>query len=422
MSTRHRCPSCGHRDKSFSRYIDSETGEYLADKVGRCNREEKCGYHYKPKQYFEDNRIFPSRGTNSNASQSALPKPLPTSYIPNEVFRKSLSHYHDNNFFTFLSGRFGKEIAQSLVQKYFIGTSKLWPGAVVFWQVDIENKVRTGKIMLYAPETGKRVKEPKARINWAHKALKIADFQLKQCPFGEHLLVDNCKPIGIVESEKTAIISSVYFPKFTWLACGSLSHLNQNLFTSLIGRNVVLFPDLGAYAKWSLKAEEFSHLASIRVSDLLEKRATVEEHVDGLDLADYLLKFSHEQFLGIPNDFKNESEGVYPYNGAHDSNKSTTSDIVTYEASPIRAGISPGTGNNPNTATISEHAIELINFFKTTELPKTSIKLGQHGVIANVEQFVQSHIEVVNKHHSNPTFASFMARLELLREILIGGS
>lgn len=419
MSTRHRCPKCGHRDKSFSRYIDSETGEYLADNVGRCNREEKCGYHYKPKQYFENNRIFLPRGISNNTSQSSLPKPLPTSYIPIEVYHKSLSRYHANNFFTFLSGRFGKEIAQNLVAKYCIGTSKLWPGAAVFWQVDVENKVRTGKIMLYSPDTGKRVKEPIARISWAHKALKLQDFQLKQCPYGEHLLIDKAKPVGIVESEKTAIISSVYFPKFTWLACGSLSHLNHNLFTSLIGRNVVLFPDLGAYDKWTLKAEEFSHLANIQVSDLLEKRATDKELGDGLDLADYLLKFNHEEFLGIPNDSKNESEGFHPYNGANDSNKITTSDIVTYEASPIRAGFSPGTGENHSSAPAPHGVTELLNFFKTTQLPNSTIQLGKHGIISDVPQFVESHIAVVNRHSNNPTFGAFISRLELLRQILV---
>ena len=38
------------------------------------------------------------------------------------------------------------------------------PGAVVFWQIDRDNNIRTGKIMEYNPETGKR----SGLINWVH--------------------------------------------------------------------------------------------------------------------------------------------------------------------------------------------------------------------------------------------------------------
>ncbi len=57
MNTRYRCPDCQQRDKTFSLYIDTETGEHIHSRVGRCNRESNCGYHYTPKQYFQDNNI-----------------------------------------------------------------------------------------------------------------------------------------------------------------------------------------------------------------------------------------------------------------------------------------------------------------------------------------------------------------------------
>ena len=53
--TRHVCPQC-HRKQSFTRYIDTHNNnEYINDNVGKCNRLDKCGYHYTPKQYFTDN-------------------------------------------------------------------------------------------------------------------------------------------------------------------------------------------------------------------------------------------------------------------------------------------------------------------------------------------------------------------------------
>lgn len=45
-SKKHRCPNCDK--KRFVRYIDTQTGEYLPEQHGRCDRESKCGYHSAP--------------------------------------------------------------------------------------------------------------------------------------------------------------------------------------------------------------------------------------------------------------------------------------------------------------------------------------------------------------------------------------
>ena len=56
--------------------------------------------------------------------------------------------------------------------------------------------------MLYSPTTGKRVKNLELPVYWVHKAIKQPEFELRQCLFGSHLLIDKTKPIAIVESEK----------------------------------------------------------------------------------------------------------------------------------------------------------------------------------------------------------------------------
>ena len=53
-STRHVCPQCG-RKNVFTCYIDTYNNIYINDIVGKCNRLDKCGYHYTPHQYFTDN-------------------------------------------------------------------------------------------------------------------------------------------------------------------------------------------------------------------------------------------------------------------------------------------------------------------------------------------------------------------------------
>ena len=67
-STRYRCPQCG-RKGTFSRYIDTYNNNiYISDNVGICNRIDKCGYHYTPKQYFTDNPWKRDDATTNNGS------------------------------------------------------------------------------------------------------------------------------------------------------------------------------------------------------------------------------------------------------------------------------------------------------------------------------------------------------------------
>ena len=66
--------------------------------------------------------------------------------------------------------------------------------------------------MCYNAETGHRVKGPQAFVSWAHSELKLHDFRLKQCLFGEHLLKNSSSPVMLVESEKTAVVMSHFSP------------------------------------------------------------------------------------------------------------------------------------------------------------------------------------------------------------------
>ena len=125
-----------------------------------------------------------------------------------------------------------------------------------------------------------------------HTTLKLPDFHLSQCLFGEHLLRDTAKMVAIVESEKTAIIASVYLPKFIWLACGGSEGLNPDKCKCLKGRKVVLYPDIGMFDKWLRTICE-----RVSVSNLIETAATDSEWKAGFDLGDYLIRFSPSEFI-----------------------------------------------------------------------------------------------------------------------------
>jgi rubredoxin len=94
IATRYRCPQCGV-NKVFARYIDNETGEQLADHVGRCNRDDKCAYHYTPKEYFADNNITFENKTDTVKGYKQTPKPQQKperepSFIDTKYFKQSL--------------------------------------------------------------------------------------------------------------------------------------------------------------------------------------------------------------------------------------------------------------------------------------------------------------------------------------------
>lgn len=300
ISTRYACPSCGKRE--FARYIDTETRQYVNAKVGRCNRQDKCGYHYTPMQYFRDNNtsldaLSPFGPKKLSGSLVVVPQLRSVSCIPFKVFKDSMTNHLSNHFVKFLLDLFGVEVTQKLISRYFIGTSAHWDGATVFWQIDVKGRVRSGKIMLYNPITGKRVKGEPNYITWVHSLLKQPEFELRQCLFGEHLLRGNTYPVALVESEKTAVIASVYLPNLIWLAVGGLNNFNADKCAILAGRKIILYPDLGAFEKWSQIAKSLSRLAVFTVSTLLEQKATNAERQQGLDLADFLIRFNYLDFV-----------------------------------------------------------------------------------------------------------------------------
>ena len=309
-SKKYKCPRCGQ--KRYVRYIDSETNMYLPYEYGRCDRENNCAYHLNP---YQDG--FNRQKTSKKRKGSKQPFSYHTvsdkdvvasikSTVDYTVLANTRNNYESNNLVQWLLKQFDLVTVQSLIANYHIGTSNHWKGASIFWQIDFSGKIRGGKVMLYDAKTGRRVKEPTNHITWIHSVMGLSDFKLNQCLFGEHLLNQNPdKLVGVVESEKTCLIATTFFPDLIWLATGGLSQLSAEKCKNLKGRRVVLFPDLGAFDKWLEKAEMLEKKVPglvIKVSRLLEDRAHSEEKSKGLDLADYLIRFDHRSFIGEDQD------------------------------------------------------------------------------------------------------------------------
>jgi hypothetical protein len=331
MATRHTCPNCKVK-KSFTLYLDGNTDQPIHPTVGICNRAIKCGYHYPPRQYFADHpelwknvsKIYRSKSTNTPVSSQSKnssskctntrsqstnkrpkrcynTKPQPSfavppkmDLIPFKYVKESVSY--KSNFVKFLCNHFPKENIKKVIENYGLGATS--NGSVIFWQIDIKGNVRTGKIMQYNPDTGKRIKHKSGAINWVHNILKRRDpnytnFNLDQCYFGEHLLkfYPN-KTIAIVEAEKTAVIASMIFDNYNWLAAGNLNGLNIEKSKVLRDKHVILFPDAGCYQRWTKKSMQIKSevFCKIETSHLIENHATADQTTDGYDIADYIIE------------------------------------------------------------------------------------------------------------------------------------
>lgn len=269
IKTRHTCPACGHKHE-FARYVDAE-GNYLFDHVGRCNRQSKCGYWLTAKQYLRDNPTAVKQSHKQPIPQ--VPKKI--EYISPDILQATLKAYDKNSFVIYLHTLFDSETVQRLVDTYGLGTTK--DGSCIFWQVDDKCNVRTGQATRYS-ENGHRIK---GTNRFVHTKLGVKN--VEQCLFGLHLLVIGDQlPIGLVESEKTAVIMAGKLPAYIWMATSGIQ--NTSKAYALRGRKVVAFPDGDAYLEWTDSLAPYG----FRVSSALQKYLTEDEQEEGKDLADFV--------------------------------------------------------------------------------------------------------------------------------------
>src|SRR5690242_302718 len=113
------CPQCQQRRLVL--YRVSGTGDLLANIVGRCDREDNCGYHLTPKEYFKANTDrFPAART-TQVTANEISKPI--AFLPFDLMDRSVSKHKHCDLYPFLEALFRKEIAERLCQDYFIGSN-----------------------------------------------------------------------------------------------------------------------------------------------------------------------------------------------------------------------------------------------------------------------------------------------------------
>ena len=186
--------------------------------------------------------------------------------------------------------------------RYRLGCTK--DGGVIFWQIDEQQRVHTGKIMYYQPDCHR---DKQHNPTWVHSLMKSQlpqKYEFHPCLFGQHLLTSDLghqpSAVCIVESEKSAVILSEKCPDFIWLSCGGLQMFKPELLAPLVNYKVIIFPDTDetgeAFKAWAQVALEAHRLYKfrypLRVSHLLEDHATPNQKQRKIDLVDFLYENS----------------------------------------------------------------------------------------------------------------------------------
>ena len=333
------CPECGK--KSFVRYVDTYTGNYLPPEYGRCDRESKCAYHLNPylDGYLETISKEPNVTGTTEVSYGKQKyiysqyRPLnpsktfseqKTVYFDVETFKQTLKPegYEKNTFIQNLLSevRFPFQVDEvtRVIELYRLGTitEGYRVGAVTFPFIDLEGNIRTVQVKEF--DTGNHttgtdflhsilekncIRNKETFPDWL-KAYAKNDKKVS-CLFGEHLLKKfPFHPVALVEAPKTAVYGSLYFgfpeensQNLIWLAVYNKSSFSFDKLKVLQGREVYVFPDVSkdgsTFSEWETKARKIERElsgTSFIFSDLLERLASGNDKNKGYDLADYLIQ------------------------------------------------------------------------------------------------------------------------------------
>ena len=455
-SKKHHCPDCNK--KTFVLYIDTETGDYLPEQYGRCDRESKCSYHLNPyldgyaKAIQEQEQGNRSELPNNWKPQrkKAMPQPTPEPvFFDFDTFKQTLQpeRYEKNTFIQnlFYRVQFPFEVNEvtKVIQLYRLGTvaNGYRAGANTFPFIDIKGNVRavqlkqfdeqnhtTGTDFLHSIIEKHHTRNNKPLPEWLEAYTK-QDKRIS-CLFGEHLLSKyHSNPVALVEAPKTAVYGTLYFglpetpESLIWLAVYNKSSFSFDKLKTLKGRFVYVFPDLSkdgnTFKEWEIKAKEYeSRLPGTRFifSDLLEQLAPERDKSEGNDLADYLIKQDWRLFR--KRNIQELSPQPEPEKVTKVTKVTPQQNIIFSHAEPLPKVEVFKTERIEQPQNWSNDIAELENYFASIELPTQPVKLNRCSTITDCSLFIESHFATVKANNGKRTFLPYLNRLQELKQVL----
>ena len=171
-----------------------------------------------------------------------------------------------NTFIDFLLTLFEQPKVAAAVERYCIGGDSMC--RTIFPNIDQEGRCVGGAVIPYLVNGHRDKSKGASNI---HAELKKKDktlpLQGDQVLFGSHLLrLYPTASVGVVESQKSAVILSIIYPNLIWLATAGMTNFNERLLAPIYDRNVVAYPDVNGVQVWAQRAKDLP-FKNIRVSD-----------------------------------------------------------------------------------------------------------------------------------------------------------
>lgn len=253
------CPNC--QQQGVFRYYEN-----LDRKYGKCERVNNCGHHKNPCNESSEARNDLQSLNNSTANNNKVVEPE-IIYPVDDYLSQLLSNQSTN---------FHKACSELLKipKDHFISWAVGGESDNTCFILQNKKKALNVKKIQY----NDNCKRNKSKVPFSLKADKGTKYLT--CLYGEHLLTDN-KIICLVEAEKTAIISSFFYPQFDWLATGGSNGLTVSKVQVLLNREVYYIGDADK------AGQENSTLKKLNSYNVNFKPVYLfPDKTDGYDLAD----------------------------------------------------------------------------------------------------------------------------------------
>ncbi|WP_372744432.1 DUF6371 domain-containing protein [Lutibacter sp.] len=277
------CHSCGKANLPPNLYKDEKGNEYIWNDLNNCFEPIVSHSYYKNVLQSHYNSVIQCDTRGANCKKAIK-------YIQKELVLQFLNYKPENNLLQYLRNTYNEKKVDFIKKLYYIGTSK--DGGTVFWSINKKGLVQKAKVSYY--------KKDGKRTNYFKVPYKKEDGYYN-CLFGEHLIdlpENKNKSIILVESEKTAIVCSLHLPEFIWLAYGGINGLTNNKIEILVGRKVILAPDISENAV-KIMNKKLPHLIELgiyaKIWDMTEGKSDDQLKKEGwynCDLEDVFRNFS----------------------------------------------------------------------------------------------------------------------------------
>lgn len=186
------CPLC----KKPNSYIPRLGEENLFVKgVGVC-KNSNCQFSFTRYEYINQER--------KNNIQ----------FLPIDIVNQTKSHYHKNDFVSWLYKKFKPHQVKGAINQYNLGTTK--SGETIFWVYNENFKVVEGINHKFCTTTGNPYSPTFSFLS--ERLIPNKELRPKGCFFGTHLINGCKKPIVVFDKPHKAVVASIVYPEFLSLS------------------------------------------------------------------------------------------------------------------------------------------------------------------------------------------------------------